>query len=460
MRRDRARHSVGPMTSAHRIWLLAGACCLASAAPSAAAEPVNGRIAFTSFESSADPAAGDLWTMDPDGNNRLPAVLDPRYDAQSDWSADGTKLVFRSRRNNRYEISVVDFTVKDPTTGLPRVTDLLTAPDGTQSSQPSWMPNGQGFLYRRTNGPEATKSDIWAMNLDGSNRHPVAVLPEDQFYPAYSPDMTKILFSTTAPPGGRSVQVMDVATGKVTTLFDYSAQSYDSGPAWSPDGRQIAFESNADGDMELYEMTADGSNVRQITHNTVWDEGPAWSPDGKRLAFSHGADDLHLDIFTMDADGANQRQLTTYPGRDESPDWGVNPHPLPAGGTVPAVLRLDLNGSVSFEGFVPGIARDYTATVAGTVTSTAGDATLTVLDSTGDRPGHLVNGPFMLPQPLQVQDATGAFGVLPAAVKTYAGPVSNDPLTVTFKQPIAATDALRTGSYAKTLTLTLSTTQP
>src|SRR6476659_11319698 len=97
--------SVASMT---RTWLLAGALFLAGAGPSAAAEPVNGRLSYTTFESSADPAAGDIWTMEPDGSDRTPIVLDPRYDAQSDWSPDGTKLVFRSRRNNRYEVSVVD----------------------------------------------------------------------------------------------------------------------------------------------------------------------------------------------------------------------------------------------------------------------------------------------------------------------------------------------------------------
>ena len=201
------------MPHAHRAWLLAGVATLACAAPSAAAEPVNGRIAYTTFESSADPAAGDIWTMNADGSGKLQAVFDPTYDAQSDWSPDGNRIVFRSRRNNQYEIAIVDFTVRDPATGRPRITDIPKARDGTQSSQPSWFPNAQGIVYRRTNAVGiTTKSDVWAMNLDGSNRRPLAVLP---------------------------------------TLFDYSAASFDSAPAWSPDGREIAFESNFDGDMEI-----------------------------------------------------------------------------------------------------------------------------------------------------------------------------------------------------------------
>ena len=65
-------------------------------------------------------------------------------------------------------------------------------------------------------------------------------------------------------------------------------------------------------------------------------------------------------------------------------------------------------------------------------------------------PGHLVNGTFALPQPLQ-----GLW-----TVKTYGAPVSNDAVTVTFRQAIGAGDALRTGTYAKTLSFTLSTTAP
>ena len=96
------------------------------------------------------------------------------------------------------------------------------------------------------------------------------------------------------------------------------------------------------------------------------------------------------------------------------------------------------------------MAKEYTASTTANVISTAGDATLSVTDPSTTATGHLVNGAFSLPQPLQ------GLGV----VKTYAGPVSNDPVTITFKQAIGATDPLRTGSYSKTLTFTLSTTMP
>ena len=91
------------------------------------------------------------------------------------------------------------------------------------------------------------------------------------------------------------------------------------------------------------------------------------------------------------------------------------------------------------------MAKDYTATTTANVISTAGDAALSV-----SGPDHLTNGAFTLPQPVQVSFSKA----------TWTAPVSNDPVTITFKQPIAATDALRTGAYSTTLTFTLSTTTP
>ena len=106
------------------------------------------------------------------------------------------------------------------------------------------------------------------------------------------------------------------------------------------------------------------------------------------------------------------------------------------------------------------MAKDYLASTTATVTSTAGEATLSVADTATTAPGHLVNGAFALPQALQISANGGAYAPVGGTLLTYTGPVSNDEVTIGLKQAIGAKDALRTGSYAKTLTFTLSTTTP
>jgi hypothetical protein len=105
-----------------------------------------------------------------------------------------------------------------------------------------------------------------------------------------------------------------------------------------------------------------------------------------------------------------------------------------------------------------------------TVTSTAGDALLSVADPSSNATGRLVNGAFSLPQPLQARARNAAntgtaynnvgSSASPLNLLAYSGPVSNDAVTLGFSQRIEANDALRTGTYSKTLTFTLSTTQP
>ncbi len=133
-------------------------------------------------------------------------------------------------------------------------------------------------------------------------------------------------------------------------------------------------------------------------------------------------------------------------------------------GTVPATLSLTLGAPASFGAFTPGLAKDYAASMAADVVTSAGNAALGVADPSATAPGHLVNASFALPQALQVQASSplgsgGALGPL-GALLTYSTPASHDPVTVAFKQTIGASDALRTGSYSKTLTFTLSTTSP
>jgi hypothetical protein len=127
-----------------------------------------------------------------------------------------------------------------------------------------------------------------------------------------------------------------------------------------------------------------------------------------------------------------------------------------AGGTVPATLSLTLGAPATFGAFTPGITKTYDASTSANVISTAADATLSVSASEAvvrplaETVGHLMNGTFSLPEPLQVSFSKS----------TWTGPVSNDPVTIAFKQLVKDTDALRTGAYSKTLTFTLSTTTP
>jgi photosystem II stability/assembly factor-like uncharacterized protein len=137
------------------------------------------------------------------------------------------------------------------------------------------------------------------------------------------------------------------------------------------------------------------------------------------------------------------------------------------GGTVPATLALTLGPPASFGAFTPGVDKTYNASTTANVISTAGDALLSVADPDTTAPGHLVNGAFVLPQPLQARatkaDTTGtAFNNVGTQLNllTWSAPVSNDPVSIFFQQHIGSTDALRTGTYSKTLTYTLSTTTP
>ena len=96
--------------------------------------------------------------------------------------------------------------------------------------------------------------------------------------------------------------------------------SADRLPSWSPDGTRIVFESDRDGDYEIFVMEADGTGQQQLTDNTSADWSPGWSPDGTRIVFESDRDGDY-EIFVMEADGTGQQQLTDNSNYDGVPGW-------------------------------------------------------------------------------------------------------------------------------------------
>jgi hypothetical protein len=182
-----------------------------------------------------------------------------------------------------------------------------------------------------------------------------------------------------------------------------------------------------------------GDHFHQSTSRDAW---VAKGPDGTGISpvtvngWRSVLGDRDADTFLDEADNCPH-----IPNPDQTDACALGT----VGGTVPPTLALTVGAPATFPAFTPGVARVYDASTTATVISTAGDATLTV-----DDPGRLANGPFSLPEPLHVSFGRSA----------WTGPVSNDVVTIAFRQTIKATDALRTGSYSRTLTFTLSTTTP
>ena len=144
----------------------------------------------------------------------------------------------------------------------------------------------------------------------------------DEVHPAWSPDGRKIAF-VSGRDGNSNIYVMDADGKNVHQLTDHPVS--DTNPAWSPNGRKIAFVSYGDGvDSAIYIMDADGGGIVRLT--TYPAEYPVWSPDGRQLAFHsnknpEGVPNSDLEIYVIDADGENERQLTQNRTGDKYPDW-------------------------------------------------------------------------------------------------------------------------------------------
>jgi Tol biopolymer transport system component len=167
---------------------------------------------------------------------------------------------------------------------------------------------------------EGTSAEIYLVNSDGPGSTQLtsnSVLDED---PAWSPDGSQIVFASERE-GNREIYVMNADGSNAVRLTTSSAT--ESSPAWSPDGNRIAFVSSRDGDREIYVMNADGTNPERLTSSPGSDLDPTWSPDGRQLAYSSERGGVPR-IYVMDATGNGQRQVTLGWLGDTEPAWSAD----------------------------------------------------------------------------------------------------------------------------------------
>ncbi|MGZ4381229.1 MAG: hypothetical protein ACXVZ2_04505 [Gaiellaceae bacterium] len=202
----------------------------------------------------------------------------------------------------------------------------------------------------------STRSGVYAvyvMNNDGSRQRRLtkvpsaASSPENLFYqvdPAWSPDGKQIAFASTRS-GISAIWVMN-ADGSGAKLLS-SGPHGASHPSWSPDGKQIVFGgANHTG---LYVMDADGSHVHRLGRDSAKVAFPAWSPKGSLIAFSRTAPNTPItELWVVHPDGKGLRRVTSLASTVSSPSWAPDGKQLAFAAPVRGqyeIYKTNLDGS-------------------------------------------------------------------------------------------------------------------
>jgi TolB protein len=170
------------------------------------------------------------------------------------------------------------------------------------------------FVSSRTGSKE-----IWSMDYDGQNQHPVTHLGSISISPRISPDSSRLAFASLGNEGW-TIRMFSLELGRAVSFPAGTAGGSNQSPAWSADGAKLAFSSSRSGDPEIWVCDANGGNLRRLTSFRGPDVSPTWNPrTNAQIAWVSGRTGLP-QIYTMDLDGANIVRMTDG-GYAVSPSW-------------------------------------------------------------------------------------------------------------------------------------------
>jgi len=170
------------------------------------------------------------------------------------------------------------------------------------------------FVSNRTGSKE-----IWVMDYDGENQHPVTHVGSISLSPRISPDNSRLAFASLGNQGW-AIRMFSFDLGRTVAFPTGTVGGSNLTPAWASDGTKIAFSSSRSGDSEIWVVDANGGSAHRITSLKGPDVSPTWNPrSNSQIAFTGGRTG-EPQIYIMEQDGSNIQRITDQ-GYAVSPSW-------------------------------------------------------------------------------------------------------------------------------------------
>jgi TolB protein len=239
-----------------------------------------------------------LHVVDSDGAfvQEIPVVSAAKSAA---WHPSGTLIAYSTFGSGSRIV------VHDLRTGKAR--DLGAQRNATYVT-PVFTPDGKSLAYALAS---ENGTDIYIASLDGESfpRRVTIGRGSINVQPSFNPEGNRLAFMTdrTGPP---QVYIMDAdgTNADLFTAFDFGDQNYRSSPDWSPDGRQVTFQTRIDWRFQIFTMNLRDRQPKQLTSEGE-NEDPAWAPDGRHIVFSSTRSGTR-QLWILDAESGRLRQLT------------------------------------------------------------------------------------------------------------------------------------------------------